>query len=175
MHDLYAPLRFSVDRGKLEVLVPDPAVLMGDEDLYDFTYWLASRVQRRTFPDAFDRRLGNDVHKQIRKSLSGAVSAHIEALLYSISTYEELAEDSSYRLRLVLLARPKSVQSPALLGLLRETQERIQNSLADRNGIIVESVALEASNRMSVAQYQGFYSWGFEDLSLEADDEPPRM
>jgi hypothetical protein len=121
MHDLHAPLRFSLQRAKLEALVPDGHALIPDEELDDFTYWLAARFHRRTFPDAFDRRLGKDGHKQIRKALSGPAAAHIEALLYSISASHEVRDDESYRIRLVLLARPKSVQSPALHGLLRDT------------------------------------------------------
>jgi hypothetical protein len=56
---------------------------------------------------------------------------------------------------------------------MQDTVERIQGLLASKNGLIVESFLLEASNRMSVAQYQTFHSWGFEDLSLEADETLP--
>jgi hypothetical protein len=173
MHDLHAPLRFSVGRERLEVIAPDETVIMDELDLDDFIYWLASRVHRRTLPDTFDRRLGGEAHKQIRKALSGDAGAHVEALLYSLSSFEELDDARPYRIRLVLLAKPRSFQSPELLALLTWTRDRIAQILDNKAGIITESFALETSSRMTVAQYQTFDSWGFEDLSLELDTDPP--
>jgi hypothetical protein len=173
LHDVHAPLRFSICRDQLEVVLPDATVHIADDDLYDFTVWLSHRFLRRTFPDAFDRRLGGSGHKQIRRVMSGDVAAHLEALLYSISTFEELNQDQPYRIRIVLLAKPRSFQSPVLLSMLRSACDRVEDILSNKEGIVAESVVLEASNRMTLDQYQDFDSWGFEDVSLEADTPLP--
>jgi hypothetical protein len=175
LHDFHAPLRFSIARQNLETRTPDDDVQIEESDLYDFTYWLSLRVHRRTFPDAFDRRLGSDCHKRVRKVISGAAGAHIEGLLYSLSTFDELDDNQAYRLRVVLLAKPSSFQSSAVLSLLQTARDQIETILSSRTGIAVESTVLEGSNRMTVAQYMDFDSWGFEDVSLEADTGPPPL
>lgn len=171
LHELYAPMRFVVGRAVLAERRPDPDARITEEDLDHYTFWLSARVRRRSFPNALDQRIGTDSHKRIRKTLS-KVESDIEALLYSLSTEKELGEEESYRMRVILLAKPEAVADAAKLEILETARDKIEEILSDKPGVEVEVVDLASSARMSVATAASYKNWGFEDLSLEADTKP---
>jgi hypothetical protein len=100
---------------------------------------------------------------------------YIEALLYSLSTNEELGDDTPYRLRVVILAKSSQMQIPGAMEVLETAKDDIATILSGRPGIVLEDIALASSARMSVANYLTFSSWGFEDVSLEIDSDVLRQ
>jgi hypothetical protein len=174
MHELHAPLRFYMQRAKLQVLKPDTQAELAEREIGEYTYWLAARVRRRAFPDAFDRRLYTDNTKRIRKILSKpGVTEHVEALLYSLSSSKELPDETPYEIKVVLLANATSLKSVATVEALETAKEEIIEILSARPGIILINFALAADTQLTVAQYKTFSSWGFEDLSLEEESDLP--
>ena len=85
LFDLHAPMRFAIARSACEELKPDAVVVISEEDIDDYTFWLAARVRRRVFPNTFDLRLDTANGKRIRKALQ-KVHEYTYALLYSLST-----------------------------------------------------------------------------------------
>jgi hypothetical protein len=172
LHDLHAPLRFTISRDSLEHLKPDPNAQIADCDFDDYSFWLAARVRRRTFPDAFDARLTSNAHDRIRKVIL-RIGKHIDGLLYSLSTNEELGGDTPYRLRVVILAKSSEMQEPGVMKVLETAKDDIEGILSGRKGIALEGVTLASSSGMNVSNYMKFSSWGFEDVSLELDSDLP--
>ena len=164
LHELIAPTRFAIDRNCLAELDPDATAAITEEELAGFELWLASRYRRREFPHAFDRRLGTNSHKRIRKALAKEAD-HIQHLLYSLSPQSELLDDSvDYQLRVVLLAKSSSLSDTSILGSLEKVKDRIEDILCDKPGIKAQ-VHLVGDEKMTYAQFHTFAQWGFEELS----------
>jgi hypothetical protein len=124
------------------------------------------------FPNAFDKRLNTDNGKRIRRALK-KVHAQLDALLYSISSELELDDSTPYRLRVVMLAKPYALSQDGDRALLETAKDEIEAILTSRSGIVLESVSIASTGKMTVEQYRTFSSWGFEDVSLEGDSDLP--
>lgn len=174
LHELHAPLSFNIQRSKLEKLNPDPQAEMAERDIDEYSYWLALRVRRRAFPDAFDKRLSTDNHKRIRKILGrSGVTEHVEALLYSLSSNKELPDSTPYHIKVMLLVNAFSMTDTAVVAELETAKDDIADVLSGRHGIVLVDIALVTDKQITVAQHRSFSNWGFEDISFEKDVDLP--
>lgn len=165
LHEMNAPLRFCIDRGRLVEVVPDGNALIPDVEVAGLELWLANRFRRRALPDAFDRRLGGG-HDPIRKALS-RVNDHVHHLLFSLSPQNELDDEATpYRIIVVILAKTRSMREAGVMAELESARDRIEEVLAAKRGIEAQ-VHILGDETMTYAQFETFSQWGFEDLSVE--------
>jgi hypothetical protein len=167
IHELHAPLRFSAPRSLLETINPDPDAKVERQELLVLETWLSSRYRRRVFPDTLDQRISEPNHKRFRK-LVKPIEHHIEVILYSLDTYEELANPAEkYALTIILLINAGAAGDADVLDALDKAVDKMQEMFDGVEGLDC-AVMYESVDDMTFSRAVQFNNWGFEDLSIEA-------
>lgn len=179
--EIFAPSRFSISRTRLTELAADAGASLSEFYLKHFVAWLAARFRRTAFPDEFNERL-EPAKKKIRKALNDAHRGLI-SLLIDLDPFDETpkTDGTAYELSLLGLMTHADYETPethakATTALMR-TKGALDGCMLDggAKAFKVNKPELRSAATLSVADYDTYYSFGFEDLSLRDDtDLPPQ-
>lgn len=177
--ELLARTAFPIPRAELEVIRPwSDAALLG-RYARQFAPWLGVRWHRPGFPDEFNERL-RTIQSKIKREVA-RVSPLIRALLIDIDPFDESPRDQ---------AIPYEVMLCALMGHQEfedeDSRRRVQTAIDQVAALMrgcklaegspaftmTRSAARSMAN-MSVAEYDDYKNFGFEEISLRDDTALP--
>jgi len=177
--ELIAASRFCLPRSLLAELSPDSSASLAELYLNHFVAWLASRFDRPAFPDEFNARL-DPAKKKIRKALNDAHRS-LRAVLIDIEPFDESpqAEGTAYEIWLLGLMRDHDHQNDTERDRVIAALARIKQALEScvlggkAKAFRVNPPEVRSDSALSVADYGGYYNFGFDDLSLRDNTGTP--
>ncbi|MGL6225609.1 MAG: hypothetical protein ACRC10_03170 [Thermoguttaceae bacterium] len=95
--------RFRIDRDFCARYVPCPTTTVSAEDNRSIVQWITYRYVRSAFPDEFNERIKRkkDTKDKLKKLLEKGESQLLSGLFISISTNDELPEETDYEVQLL--------------------------------------------------------------------------
>ncbi len=177
--ELLARTAFPIPRGELEVLRPWSDATLLDRYARQFAPWLGVRWHRPGFPDEFNERL-RTVQSKIKRDVA-RVSPLIRALLIDIDPFDESPRDQSipYEVMLCALMEHQEFEDEDSRRRVQSTMDQVATlmrgcKLADGSpAFTVIRSAARSMATMSVAEYDDYKNFGFEELSLRDDTALP--
>lgn len=177
--ELLARTAFPIPRAHLEVLRPWSDAILLDRYARQFAPWLGVRWHRPGFPDEFNERL-RTVQSKIKRE-AARVSPLIRALLIDIDPFDESPRDQSipYEVMLCALMEHQEFEDEGsrrrVQGAIDQVAMLMQGcTLADGSpAFTVTGSAARSMATMSVAEYNDYKNFGFEELSLRDDTALP--
>lgn len=172
--ELRAPTRFCIPRETLESSLPDPDTRIAPRHHNHFCHWLAKRFRRAALPTAFDNRISADTRREIRAILR-PLQDSIDSVLIAIDPDDrELDANTPYVVQVVALMEDENFLDPRRRALVENALQQVQQAIDRSVGIELETCVSESMARMSVDIFRDFAIWDYDELSLEADAEPPQ-
>lgn len=177
--DLLARTAFPIPRADLEVLRPWSKADLPDRYARQFAPWLGVRWYRPGFPDEFNERL-RTIQSKVKRE-AARVSPLIRALLIDIDPFDESPRDQAipYEVTLCALMEHEEFEK-------EDTRRRVQGAidqvaalmrgckLADGSAAFaVAQSAARSMATMSVAEYNDYKNFGFEEISLRDETALP--
>lgn len=174
-YELRAPTRFTLPREILQASAPDPETRITAKHHRHFCHWLAKRVRRTALPTAFDQRITAQTRSAIRDLLQPLTDS-IDSILIGLDPPdEELGPEATYTVQMVALMDPSDFADQHRREAVEGAMQALQNLLDHCNGIELEACVCQSMADMTVDVYRDFSLWDYDQLSLEADDEPPEQ
>ena len=172
--ELRAPTRFCIPRETLESSMPDPDARIASRHHNHFCHWLAKRYRRAALPTAFDNRISADTRREIRTILR-PLQDSIDSVLIAIDPDDrELDANTPYLVQVVALMEDANFSDPRRRAPVENALLQIQQLIDRSVGIELETCVSESMGRMSVDIFRDFAIWDYDELSLDADAEPPQ-
>jgi len=104
VYEFRAHERCSVPRPQLEIISPDPALVLTRKDLLMVLDWVTNRYRRPAFPDAFNERR-RPATKKLEKLLAKQ-AAYVEYVLLQLNTQADPPPDNApYKVTLLVVMR----------------------------------------------------------------------
>lgn len=176
-----APVGFSllacdkqrVSRTELERCVPDQSASLSTRELAEVAIWLGKRYTRVALPDGFNerRRPANDaVRRILRRS-----SQFISGLMIALNPKGDIGPEHDYEVHFVALMLKDDYQDDHHRNRVEEAVNRIADRLQACDDIEVIDSAVRSEEMFTYHDARYFVELGFDDLSLRADPEHPRL
>lgn len=177
--ELLARTAFPIPRADLEVLQPWSEAAIPDRYAREFAPWLGVRWNRPGFPDEFNERL-RTIQSKVKRA-AARVSPLMRALLVDIDPFDETPREQAIPYEVMLCALMEH-QEFEKNDSRRRVQDAIDQIAALMRGcrltdgspaFAVTQSAARSMATMSVAEYNDYKSFGFEELSLRDETELP--
>lgn len=173
-YELRAPMRFYVPREILQDCAPDPAARIAPRHHDHFCHWLAKRVRRTALPTEFDRRIDARTRSRIRAALR-PLQDHVHSILIAIDPEDaELPAGEIYTVQVVGLMETRDHEDAQKRAAVDAAMARIQVLIDRCNGVDIEVCVSESMGQMTLDEFRDFAVWDYDELSLDADVEPPQ-
>ncbi|QJR14204.1 hypothetical protein DSM104440_00997 [Usitatibacter palustris] len=160
--DLRITQRHSIPKWVLAGHEPDGDRMIPEGDLRTLVQWVAARYDRRAFPDAFMDRL-KPVDKNLQKAWKRMRA--VTCIYLSISSYEELPEESPYRVALIAAMTSEDFESADLRGQMEVQLGRVTAAMDDCGGIEIERAELRPEGEISLEELRLFGRWYLDTYS----------
>ena len=173
--ELRAPTRFQLSREILQESAPDPNARIAARHHNYFCHWLEKRVRRRALPTEFDRRIDSRTRARIRVALA-PLRASVDSLLIAIDPDDvDLPPEQPYAVQVVALMESADYAVAQRRAAVDIAVQRIQELLDLCPGIDLDACISQSMGEMTIDVYRDFLIWDVDDLSLDADVDPPRQ
>lgn len=124
--------------------------------------WITARYSRTAFPDSFVDRLRPQISK-IEKSIRKLKL--IEGIYVQISSFEELKEDESYNISIILLMEADDFDDEQKYEQYEILRKEFEEKIGKCEGLELESVDLVSNAGITVKELQEFAFWDYSYLS----------
>lgn len=181
--ELSATAKSAVAKSSLADWDPDAQYKLSGDELSILQRWLAARYRRSTFPDEFDRRLGDSgIPKKLTKIIE-PLGDLIIALFFDVDGGEEIARgepDDPYLLSILLLYTDQ--KDEGALDKVAEAAEKIselfKSKFFNSSAKSWKTIELDGCDCVSVhaltyAQSLALKKWSGDHISLRSDPHQP--
>ena len=162
--------RFFVDRQLLTNLKPDSYLPDNIKDM--LVIWLAKRLSRTAFPDAFDQRW-----KFRRKKIETIIKKlkFISDIYIKIDPFGEAGDDAEYKVDISLLMDAELYDTPEILDEYNKYKQSLEDLFNQCEGIDLQSIEIVSDADITLREIQEFKRWDYSYLSYREPENhvPP--
>ena len=157
--------RYFIGRKYLEN--SNPALIdMTSRSLKILINWIAKRYKRPGFPDAFNRRIGSELIKKIKRVLSNE-AINTRGLFIRLHSEEELPQSETYNIILKLLVPKYIYENQEGLISIQNGFDEILYLLEAVEGITaIEESCVQSEDDISLHHYLELKPWDFDYISF---------
>jgi hypothetical protein len=157
--------RFNVPRRLLAAHNPDPDRKVRDTDYNDLITWLVARYDRHAFPDAFNERIRAATELKIKPILKKLPK--IKALYMALKTWDELPEETAYRLELLITLNAEDFEVIQTRQAVEKGAMGIAAALSECPGIEVDDARVFSEKEVTLDMLRYVGRWNFDYMSLK--------
>jgi len=152
--------RFFVDRQLLAKLEPDSYLPDNIKDM--LVIWLAKRLSRTAFPDAFDQRW-KARRKQIETIIKKLKS--INNIYIKIDPFDEAGNDTEYKVDIYLLMDAELYDDLEILDEYNKYKQSLEDQFNQCESIDLQSIEIISDADITLREIQEFKRWDYSYLS----------